>query len=311
MFDSPLLAGRSKLCTKDGSPLRSVSRDEWYAASVRELRERVVPGMEAAMAIRGAATYMDLGHHFAAGCLLFEAIAAELGDELCVVRIRRARLEVAYSMTNSHREKYGDLGIGPCGGKRQDFWVVCRTTDSVLHLSDEQWEALTRFQRWLWAIDEMEARWVLLRRQFPQLRTTDVRWSDELRPEHLAPVAALLGGAVSPTSSVVAAAAATEAVAAVAATEVADSGDILEASAASGGIGSGTGPSVTPARAGSMGINAAGIVGSGGVAIKHHVRHDDPRRNMTALAEADAAYRAIAAYPPEVLTLIAGRADLR
>ena len=52
-----------------------------------------------------------------------------------------------------------------------------RTEDVILQPPSQQdWLNLTEFQKALWMVDEVEARWHKFRRDFPQLRYIEVFW---------------------------------------------------------------------------------------------------------------------------------------
>ena len=111
-------------------------------------------------------TFLDIGHHVLFG-LLYPLI--DFLPRVTVVRIRRPRVENAMS--------YFEEGKIPCSGR--GMFVLCPWWhDAVLRPTREQWDELSGFQRCLWMIDEVEARWQLLRKRRPEAVGPALNWTD-------------------------------------------------------------------------------------------------------------------------------------
>ena len=111
-------------------------------------------------------TFLDIGHHVLFG-LLYPLI--DFLPHVTVVRIRRPRVMNAMS--------YFEEGKIPCNGR--GMFVLCPWWhDAVLRPTQDQWEQLSGFQRCLWMIDEVEARWQLLRKRRPEAVGPALNWTD-------------------------------------------------------------------------------------------------------------------------------------
>ncbi|CAM9284178.1 unnamed protein product [Phaeothamnion confervicola] len=188
-FKIPLLAHSNPACHNDTSRMRAGSRDAWMNQSAYEIHSEILPGIEKLLRVSTAEVYVDLGHQFATGCLLIDPLIEALGPALCMVRIRRQRLDVAYSLAS------GSHGP-PCNPTQSYWWFVCRTRDAALYVDDDRWSALDPFQQHLWVTDEIEAQWQLLLLRQPQLRHFDLDWDAALEQRHFELVARLAGCAV-------------------------------------------------------------------------------------------------------------------
>lgn len=116
--------------------------------------------------------HVDLGHHILMG--LYPALLEKIGaDRVSFLRIRRNRTNAAASFLSSNRI--------PCN-ENGDF-VLCPwehgsvLLDSVVE-PKTKWGALNEYQRCLWFVDEVEARWVLFQqRHANSLRFLELNWS--------------------------------------------------------------------------------------------------------------------------------------
>ena len=120
---------------------------------------------------------VDLGHHIITGLgdALVRAIAP---DRLAFIRIRRNR-------SNNAKSFLANKAI-PCGGNYnaetaslgKGMFILCPWDHGSVILGDDpdaltKWEKLNDFQRCLWYVDEVEARWQLLKRKYPYLQTIE------------------------------------------------------------------------------------------------------------------------------------------
>lgn len=122
-------------------------------------------------------TLLDLGHHnlfFIDGLVRY--LTNETMARVMFVRIRRDRLESALSLTfDTPKHQYDDL----CNN-RGLVYRYCpfeRTDDVILKVPSKKiWNEFSIFQKALWMVDETDARWQRLLREFPKLPHLDVLW---------------------------------------------------------------------------------------------------------------------------------------
>ena len=85
-----------------------------------------------------------------------------------VVRIRRDRRSTALS--------YVEEGKIPCSGTGMfvlcPFWHVV-----IINPTQSQWKKLTKFQKCLWLVDEVEARWQVFRKDHPRVLRHELNWT--------------------------------------------------------------------------------------------------------------------------------------
>jgi hypothetical protein len=117
--------------------------------------------------------HIDLGHHIIMG--LGDSLARLISpDRLAFIRLRRNRTSTAISF-------YSSQAI-PCGGYYNSseanlghgMFVLCPWDHGSIILQNddsayEKWEQLTDFQRCLWYVDEVEARWQMFIQKYPDL----------------------------------------------------------------------------------------------------------------------------------------------
>lgn len=98
---------------------------------------------------------------------MHEAMIEVLGVEnIAFVRLRRDR----YGTTRSQNATKGLV------------LVLSNNPNAVLSVTQEQWESMTQHQRYLWAIDELEARWQRLLINYPKVHALEINW-EEFIPE--------------------------------------------------------------------------------------------------------------------------------
>jgi len=134
------------------------------------------------------ATYVDMGHFHNRGRIL-ECLADQLKEQVMFVRIRRNRYAIAKSFAN--------ISITPCVTSLHNDQLtplshkkrvhpsiaVCPRSDEGtgpvnLPVSDEVWDDMTPFQRFLWYADEMEHRWHSLKSKYNNGQTyREITWT--------------------------------------------------------------------------------------------------------------------------------------
>ena len=142
-----------------------------------------LPYMLRALRSRGAHTYFAAGHQIILG--LVPALADILGDRAKFVRLRRSRLDTAYSFTPK--------SAGPCQ-------VQCKYCPCPLDAYSRcpvpmgrEWNMLNTFQQYLWAVDEVECQWQALLRSRPHISRIEVNWDSVIEPEVVKRVADFIG----------------------------------------------------------------------------------------------------------------------
>jgi len=122
------------------------------------------------------AVHVDLGHHILMG--LYPIPLEQIGTDAVTIlriRIRRSRTNTATSFHSSKRI--------PCNGNG-DFVLCSWDHGSVLLDNGDEakikWGELNKYQRCLWFIDEVEARWTLLQeRHTGKLHFKEFNWSTD------------------------------------------------------------------------------------------------------------------------------------
>ena len=115
---------------------------------------------------------VDLGHHILFG--LGDALVRRIGaDRLAVVRVRRSKFANALS--------YFVESKIPCGNR--GMFVLCPLHHGSVLLPDNaaaraKWAQLTDWDRCLWLVDEVEARWSTFRDAHPNLAVLETNWAN-------------------------------------------------------------------------------------------------------------------------------------
>jgi hypothetical protein len=119
-------------------------------------------------------TVFDLGHHT---LYFYKALVKYLIEEtnfsFVFVRIRRDRHETAMSLM------YGTPGVPWTDMCSQLMFRLCpqdRTDEVINKVSTDVWGNFTNFQRALWMVDEIEARWRQLKAAYPKMEHLEVLW---------------------------------------------------------------------------------------------------------------------------------------
>ena len=106
------------------------------------------------------------GHQIILG--LLPALVDVLGSHAKFIRLRRNRFDTAYSFTQNH----GD----PCTDECK--FCLC-PLDSATRCPPHGhvWHKLNSFERYLWAVDEVECQWQALLNSRPSLKFIEVSYS--------------------------------------------------------------------------------------------------------------------------------------
>lgn len=130
-------------------------------------------------------TYVDLGHHILQG--IWHSAPAVFGDDLFFVRVRRSRIATARSFLATPGLCQIVFHICPL---KNDHVLTPRSGEWGTNTSI--WGGLTKFQQFLWFVDEVEAEFQQLLTRNPEVAYLECDWSDDLTPCFRA-VAAVLG----------------------------------------------------------------------------------------------------------------------
>ena len=131
--------------------------------------------------------YVDLGHWHNRFHTL-ECLADRLGELINFVRIRRNRYAIAKSFVEGNKRK---SSFTPCmtkmkGYKKPSVATCPRSDEGIgavnLPVSDEIWDSMSPFQRFLWYSDEIEHRWHTMTLKYSNPSYFEITWSD---PEEL------------------------------------------------------------------------------------------------------------------------------
>jgi len=131
--------------------------------------------------------YVDLGHWHNRFQTL-ECLADRLGELINFVRIRRNRYAIAKSFVEGNKRK---SSFTPCmtkmkGYKKPSVATCPRSDEGIgavnLPVSDEIWDSMSPFQRFLWYSDEIEHRWHTMTLKYSNPSYFEITWSD---PEEL------------------------------------------------------------------------------------------------------------------------------
>ena len=157
-------------------------RGDFCERAARYVAERKVPRIASLLQNRKQHTYVASGHQIVLG--IIPALADVLGKQARFVRMRRNRLDVAYS--------YAQKLDGPCaiGCK----YCIC-PMDPLARcpVSAAIWERLSVYQQFLWFVDELECQWQAVRRERPGLIVDELNWDRKIGPDHLLQVASFAG----------------------------------------------------------------------------------------------------------------------
>ncbi len=130
------------LTTNSTSTIRDYVRDEKIPAMLREMKKN------------NKHMYIDTGHQVALGML--EHLIDFLGPRIIVIRVRRDRMRTAASFAGARHKK------GPCQYSEEEphlHYCPFQTASFVKIRSKNLWNSFNLFQKYLWWVEEVEARW--------------------------------------------------------------------------------------------------------------------------------------------------------
>jgi len=149
--------------------------------------DNLVPNWNKRAEERGADTVFITGHD----SIYYFRGFAEMLQQTTFVRIRRSRTETARSfceagLHNLHR-MFSPVHKKNCvmntrRGYRLHSYSYCpleQPFSVVLKIDPEKWRMLSPYQRGLWYVDELEARWNRFIQEFPQAKYIEVSWSSK------------------------------------------------------------------------------------------------------------------------------------
>ncbi|KAJ8613491.1 hypothetical protein CTAYLR_002160 [Chrysophaeum taylorii] len=154
-------------------PWDSNGMNMWYADSKRgsamHLLETTILPNYLLLSKPNQHLIVDFGHNLNLGFL--RPLAAVLGDRVAFVRVVRHRYDTCRSFMSE--------GKVPCG---KGMWTLCPTKHPHIALPPPRgvWNGLTPWQKVMWFIDEVEARWQRLLADFPDIDRLLVHWCDGL-----------------------------------------------------------------------------------------------------------------------------------
>eukprot|EP01147_Barroeca_monosierra_P002813 gene2813-5656_t len=157
--------------------------NEYCNEALEYVYNQKLPFMLRALDKQNAHTYFAAGHQIILGIL--PALADILGHRAKFVRLRRSRLDTAYSFFQKR--------VGPCHKLciycicPLDPIARCPITSSVL------WNQLNTFQQYLWAVDEVECQWQSLMNARPEIEYMELNWKDSLPTSAMQQLANFIG----------------------------------------------------------------------------------------------------------------------
>lgn len=160
-----------------------VMHPNWCQIAGHYVREYWMPWSTKRLPPRNEADtrlWFDSGHLAALG--LAPAFSSMLGSAVKMVRIRRSRIDLAYSKAVAAAGE--GKNNGPCSPGCT--WCHCPIDAATRCIPPgDAWVRMTPFQRYLWEVDEVECKWTAFRRQFPTIKTLEIDWEEQLRPSHI------------------------------------------------------------------------------------------------------------------------------
>lgn len=158
----------------------------WYEDHCDRALEYViqqkVPKMVSVLESTKSKIHFAAGHQIILG--LVPALIQVLGDRAKFIRLRRNKLDVAYS--------YAQKAGGPCTARC--IFCLC-PLDAVarLAMTGNLWESLSVYQKYLWFVDELEAQWQSTLKEYPTINHMELDWDKKLTPEHFTEIAHFSG----------------------------------------------------------------------------------------------------------------------
>eukprot|EP00051_Salpingoeca_urceolata_P032807 m.17519 g.17519 ORF g.17519 m.17519 type:complete len:398 (-) comp5479_c0_seq1:54-1247(-) len=167
----------------DKGLLKSVPWDaDFCSKGLAYVLERKLPQMERILNHLDKRVWFGSGHQIILG--LLPALADVFGDRARFIRLRRNRLDTAWSFA----QKRG----GPC--THRCVYCLCPLDPATrCPVRGEAWNSLSVYQKYLWFVDEVECQWQALVGSRPHLKTLEVEWDKKLTPAHMHTIAEFVG----------------------------------------------------------------------------------------------------------------------
>ena len=160
---------------------------DFCAAAASYVAEVKFPDMAKRLAAlperAGGRVWFETGHQVSLGIL--PALRRAAGGRAKFVRLRRARLGVAYSFAHTAKD-------GPCG--KGCVYCLCPTDAAArCPVPGRVWAALSVFQQFLWLIDEVEEQWRQFMAQDPATPSFELNWGRQLELPQLEALGRFVG----------------------------------------------------------------------------------------------------------------------
>eukprot|EP00730_Choanoeca_flexa_P009692 TRINITY_DN1289_c0_g1_i1.p1 TRINITY_DN1289_c0_g1~~TRINITY_DN1289_c0_g1_i1.p1 ORF type:complete len:378 (+),score=22.38 TRINITY_DN1289_c0_g1_i1:234-1367(+) len=141
---------------------------------------RKVPHLLRTLERKNGRVLYQSGHTVNSG--LLPALLAYLGPHVKLVRLRRDRIDTAWSWSKKP--------TGPCNR----CWNCACPFDlnTRCPIDGQHWDQMTRFEQYLWTIDEVECLWQSIRHQFPDVPVYQLDWYGKVNVVHMAALAKFL-----------------------------------------------------------------------------------------------------------------------
>lgn len=165
---------------------QKVKTISWYgdycATALDYVINEKLPKMTSVLDATKKNIYFQSGHQVILG--LVPALIQILGDSAKFIRLRRNKLDVAYS--------YAQKAGGPCTA-RCIFCLCPLDSATKLAVTGDIWEQFSVYQKYLWFVDEVEAQWQSLLLEYPDINRVELDWNKTLTPEHFTTIAHFAG----------------------------------------------------------------------------------------------------------------------
>jgi len=139
-----------------------------------------IPAMVMEMDHSGKRIWADTGHQITLG--MMEHLIDALGSQIRVVRLRRHRLDTAASFSGDANKK------DPCKYAPNENHMHYCPFNKVARIQlprAAMWDSLNLFQKYLWWVDEVEARWQWILRTRPPFPYIEIDYSTRMGVKEL------------------------------------------------------------------------------------------------------------------------------
>ena len=154
-------------------------REDFCDAALEYVVKRKIPKLLSRMTKQ--TTVFQAGHQVIMG--LLPALLHYLGPAVQLVRLRRNRVDTAYSFDHKN--------VGPCDG----HCVFCPCPldfNTRCPIDGEHWGQLSVHEQYLWAVDEVECVWQSIQRQFPAVPSFELDWDQHIATQKMVDLAKFL-----------------------------------------------------------------------------------------------------------------------